>query len=206
MEPWETTVGDLHLRPFRVEDASAVRDACQDPETQRWLPSLPRPYELHHAQYYCAMQSIDGWPAGPRSLAVTDVAAGTLLASVGVNRWEPQAGRAEIGYWVAPKARGRGVATQATRAVAEWSFAALAVLRLELLTDTGNVASQRVAEKAGFTREGLLRAYLDPGRDEPGAARPRRDAYVYSLLPTDLCPVEPRAPAGCSTFAADQGP
>lgn len=190
MEPWETTVGDLHLRPFRVEDAPAVRDACGDAETQRWLTTLPRPYELHHAQYYTAMNSVDGWSTGPRPLAVTSADAdGTLLASIGlVNRWESQA-RAEIGYWVAPAARGRGVATRATLAVAAWSFAALGVRRLELLTDTANVASQRVAEKAGFTREGLLRAFMAPA-DESGSVdeQPRRDAYAYSLLPADLSP------------------
>lgn len=188
MEPWETTIDDLHLRPFRVEDAPAVRDACRDAETQRWLTTLPRPYELHHAQYYTAMNSVDGWSTGPRSVAVTDAASGRLLASIGlVNRWESDA-RAEIGYWVTPAARGRGVASRATLAVAAWSFATLGVRRLELLTDTANVASQRVAEKAGFTREGLLREFMAARPDEssPVDQQLRRDAYTYSLLPADL--------------------
>ena len=68
--------------------------------------------------------------------------------------------RAGVGYWLVPAARGRGVATRAVRLLARWAFDSLGVVRLELTCGPDNVASQRVAERCGFTREGLMRAHL----------------------------------------------
>jgi RimJ/RimL family protein N-acetyltransferase len=76
--------------------------------------------------------------------------------------------------------RGRGVCTRALRLLAGWAFQELDLRRLELVTDPDNLASQRVAEKAGFRREGVLRAYLI---DRDGSFR---DAVMFSLLPGDL--------------------
>lgn len=85
----------------------------------------------------------------------------------------------QIGYWMKREARGRGVATRALRLVSEWGFEELRLARLQLITEPENLASQRVAEKAGFQREGLLRAFAEiKGR--------RPDFYIYSLLPGDL--------------------
>ena len=86
----------------------------------------------------------------------------------------------EIGYWVKAGARGRGVATRALALLARWAFDELGAARVELRAEPDNVGSQRVAEKAGFTREGVLRSVLDfKGR--------RRDAVMFSLLPGDIC-------------------
>jgi RimJ/RimL family protein N-acetyltransferase len=87
--------------------------------------------------------------------------------------------RAAVGYWLAPHARGRGVATCATRLLARWGFDRLGLERLELTCGPDNVASQRVAERCGFTREGVLRSHL---RYKSG----RRDSVVYGLLPGEL--------------------
>ena len=73
-----------------------------------------------------------------------------------------------FGYWVAGEARGRGVATEALRALCRWAVETLDVKRLELMTDPENIASQRVAEKAGFQREGLLRSSLEYREGRPG--------------------------------------
>lgn len=188
MEPWESTVGDLHIRPFTVRDAARVVEACRDAETVHWLPGLPHPYELHHGEYYCARHSVDGWDDGPLALAVADAASGVLLASVGPEGWEPGEARAEVGYWVHPDARSRGVASRATRAVSRWLLTEAGVRRLELLADVDNIASQRVAEKAGFIREGRLRDRVHGWRRPDGTndLTVRRDAYLYSLLPADL--------------------
>jgi len=88
-------------------------------------------------------------------------------------------GRAAVGYWLAPEARGRGVATRAVRLVAGWTFAELGLARLELTCGPENVASQRVAERCGFVREGVLRSHI---RFKGG----RRDTVVFSLLPGEL--------------------
>ncbi len=90
-----------------------------------------------------------------------------------------EAGRAAVGYWLSPLARGRGVATRATRLMAGWAFDALGVARLELTCGPDNVASQRVAQRCGFTLEGRLRSHM-PFKGE------RRDTLMFSLLPGEL--------------------
>jgi RimJ/RimL family protein N-acetyltransferase len=88
-------------------------------------------------------------------------------------------GRGTIGYWLLPEARGEGLATRAVLLVSRWALRELALARLGLLTETSNEHSQRVAERSGFMREGVLRAYGDiDGR--------RIDLVSFSLLPTDL--------------------
>jgi [ribosomal protein S5]-alanine N-acetyltransferase len=83
---------------------------------------------------------------------------------------------------VAEEARGRGVATAATRLAAEWAFEAdPALARLQLRADVENVASNRVAEKAGFTREGVLRAQRFNAR-----LGRRTDFVMWSLLRGEL--------------------
>lgn len=85
---------------------------------------------------------------------------------------------AEVAYWLKRGARGRGVASRVLRRLAAWAFQELGIARLWLEADPGNTASQRVAEKAGFVREGLLRSHCV--RD--GA---RHDCVLFSLLPLD---------------------
>jgi RimJ/RimL family protein N-acetyltransferase len=87
--------------------------------------------------------------------------------------------RASVGYWVAAHARRRGVATHAVLLLARWAFDDLGIARLQLTCGPDNVASQGVAERAGFTREALLRSHL-PFKGG------RRDTVVFSLLPEDL--------------------
>lgn len=190
MDPLTLIADDLELRPFRVSDAPRVLQACRDPESIHWLPGLPQPYEQHHARFYCARNSAEGWLIAdrPQALAVTDRGSGLLLASVGVVGWAAAEQSAEIGYWTHPDARGRGVCTRATAAVSRWLLTEAGVGRLELLADVDNVASQRVATSVGFTCEGRLRNRLSGWRRPDGSTDPdvRRDAYGYSLLPADL--------------------
>jgi RimJ/RimL family protein N-acetyltransferase len=84
---------------------------------------------------------------------------------------------AELGYVVTPAARGRGVATEALRRLTEWALAE-GMLRIELLISVENPASQKVAERCGYVRDGVLRnAYVKPGR--------REDTEVWSRLASD---------------------
>jgi RimJ/RimL family protein N-acetyltransferase len=84
-----------------------------------------------------------------------------------------------IGYWLVPRARGRGLGSRAVARLSHWALTDAALERIEALVVPGNVPSQRVLEKAGFRREGLLRSYLVLGSR-------RADAFIYSLLPGDL--------------------
>jgi RimJ/RimL family protein N-acetyltransferase len=88
--------------------------------------------------------------------------------------------RGRIGYWVAAPSRGAGVCTRALRLLSRWAFDDLELRRLELITDPDNVASQRVAEKVGYRREGVMRSHLlhPDGR--------LRDSVMFSLLPGEI--------------------
>jgi RimJ/RimL family protein N-acetyltransferase len=162
------------LRPWRMDDAPAVEVACRDPEIAHWIPFVPRPYTRADAEEYLrgAIESGDE----RRAFAIADAGSDEVLGSIdiGVNSMQY---RGHIGYWVAPPARGRGVCTRALRLLSRWAFEDLGLQRVELITDPDNVASQRVAEKAGFRREGVLRSHLlhPDGR--------RRDSVLFSLLP-----------------------
>ena len=111
------------------------------------------------------------------AFAVVDAATDELLGSVGFGLEAD--GRAGFGYWPRKEARGRDVASRALRLLTRWAVGEHALARLQLIVEPANVASQRVAEKAGFRREGLLRSYLE-------LKGTRRDVYLYALLPEDL--------------------
>ena len=167
---------DVTLRPWRMEDAPAVEAACEDPEISYWIPFVPRPYAREDAETYVRGCIESGDERHP--FAIVDAVTDELLGSIdmGVNAMRT----GHIGYWVAARTRGRGVCTRALRTLAAWALDDLRVERLELITDPDNVASQRVAEKVGFRREGILRSHLlhRDGR--------RRDSVMYSLLPGEL--------------------
>ncbi|MGH3002301.1 MAG: GNAT family N-acetyltransferase [Gaiellaceae bacterium] len=100
---------------------------------------------------------------------------GEILGGASLHRFDPSRGVIELGYWLFPAARGRGVATRAVRTLAGHAFSA-GVQRVEAFVRVENTVSIRVLERAGFTREGRLRSYLPYGDG-------RSDAHVYSLLP-----------------------
>jgi RimJ/RimL family protein N-acetyltransferase/nitrite reductase/ring-hydroxylating ferredoxin subunit len=176
--------GTISLRPFHAGDAVAVAAACQDPEVGRWIPMVPVPYSETEAGAFILM-TLQAWQNGSGyEFAIVDAAADRYLGSVGIHVG-PNPRRYSIGYLVAPEARGRGVATRAVRLAARWAFETLGVERLALWTLPGNVASQAVAEKAGFRHEGLIRNW-DVGRDGQPA-----DVVMFSLTPDDLAELAP---------------
>jgi len=102
-----------------------------------------------------------------------------VLGGASLNGVDLSEGRAAVGYWLVPSARGRGVATHAVRLLARWAFEDVGLGRLELTCGPDNHASQRVADRCGFTREGVLRSHT-PFKGG------RRDTVVFSLLPGEL--------------------
>ncbi|MDX6568288.1 MAG: hypothetical protein QOH15_866 [Gaiellales bacterium] len=134
------------LRPVRDADVQAITEACLDPEIVRWLPHLPQPYGDGDARSFIA-QTTEGRALGREmTLAIVDDA-DALLGMVGVRLTENPP---TIGYWLAPRARGRGLATAATRALTAWTFATLGPSRIALHAEPGNRASRGVAERCGF--------------------------------------------------------
>ena len=163
----------LVLRPWREDDAPAVQEACQDPEIQHWIPVIPRPYTEQDARAFVT-GALD---LGRYRFAVEEN--GRLVGSIGM-RVNEEARTGHIGYWCAPRARGRGITAHALRLLCRYAFEDLTLERLELFTDPENLASQRVAEGVGFQREGTLRSHL------PHPDGRRRDSVMFSLLPGEL--------------------
>jgi RimJ/RimL family protein N-acetyltransferase len=159
------------LREWRVDDAPAVHAACQDPEILHWIPVIPRPYTEDDARAFVRSEPVVG-----HQLAVTE--GGRVVGSIGIAVNDQ--GTGHIGYWCVREARGRGVTTRALRLLCRHALDELGLERLELVTDPDNAASQRVAEKVGFRREGVLRSHL---RHPDGR---RRDSVMFSLLPGEL--------------------
>jgi RimJ/RimL family protein N-acetyltransferase len=85
---------------------------------------------------------------------------GAYLGGCGLNQIDRVNGRANLGYWVRSAASGHGVATAAVRLLQDWGFQNTDLARFEIVIAVGNVASHRVAEKSGATREGTLRSRL----------------------------------------------
>jgi RimJ/RimL family protein N-acetyltransferase len=184
LAPPEPPLADevVALRPWRADDAPVVVAALDgDPEIARWLDQVPQPYGLDQAREYLAACR-RGWEEGAgASFAVLDAAGDHALGSLGIRLADLPDGVAEAGYWTARDARGRGVATRALRLAARWILGHEGIERLQLRTDALNVGSQRVAEKAGFTREGVLRSL----HYNPRLGR-RVDYIMFSLLPGEL--------------------
>ncbi|HXG77625.1 MAG TPA: GNAT family N-acetyltransferase, partial [Gaiellaceae bacterium] len=165
------------LRGWTMEDVDALTAACRDPEIARWIPFVPSPYSREDAEAYIRGCLESGDERHP--FAVVCAGSGMLLGSIDLSV-NAHFYRGHVGYWVAREARGRGVATDALRLLSRWALDELELQRLELVTDPDNVASQRVAKKVGFRREGVLRAHL---RHPDGRIR---DSVMFSLLPGEL--------------------
>ncbi|SEG55809.1 Protein N-acetyltransferase, RimJ/RimL family [Thermomonospora echinospora] len=146
------TTDRLLLRPFTEHDVPDVLEAGRDREMRRWMAWAPNqtPAQAHE---FCTRAAHED-PQQKICFAVE--AAGRCCGSVSLQRAEWLFGRAEIGYWLAPWARGRGLITEAVRALVDYGFGK-GLHRIELLAAVGNEASHRVAERAGFTREAVLR-------------------------------------------------
>jgi RimJ/RimL family protein N-acetyltransferase len=166
--------GDLLLRPWTEDDVPGLVVACNDPEIPRWIPVIPSPYTEADALAFVRGELET---APEYSFAIAE--GGALVGAIGLAR-NSMRYRGSIGYWVAALARGRGICTRALRVVCRFGLDELELARLELITDPDNVASQRVAEKVGFQREGVLRAHL---RHPDGRIR---DSVMFSLLPGEL--------------------
>jgi RimJ/RimL family protein N-acetyltransferase len=174
--------GIVTLRPWGEEgDVEAITAACNDRAIAEFLELIPSPYTEDDARDYIA-HCHEGWREGTlTNFAITDRESGAAVGSIGVRWVDPEQGVAEVGYWVAPEARGNSFCTRAVRLVSRWLIAEHGVERLQLRAEEQNTPSRRVAEKAGFTEEGVLRS----SRYNPRLGR-RMNFVMYSLLPAEL--------------------
>jgi RimJ/RimL family protein N-acetyltransferase len=165
------------LRPFQVDDAPAIAAACRDPAILRFTFMQDGLTEAEAVAWID--RSNERWSDGHPHFAIVQSDDDRLLGEVGLNV-NARHLSAEGHYWVTPSDRQRGVASRALGLIADWGFSK-GVQRLFLLIHPENVASNRLAERMGFTREGLLRSY-GPVKDQ------RPDLVSWSLLPGDPRP------------------
>ena len=175
VQPTEISAGTLHLRAPQHRDVPELTSACQDAEIARWT-RVPTPYTEADARAFVE-RAAENWRLDrAASFVVLDSTTAALLANVRLGL--DADGDAELGYWVAPWARSRGVGRRSVATLCRWGFGALDLQRITWKAAVGNEASRRLAERVGFVHEGTLRAgVLLHGE--------RRDCWIGSLLPGD---------------------
>lgn len=182
----QLTEGPILVRTYRAQDAGALYEAARESiaEVSVWLPWSHEDYSIEESREFVTSRPEAAQGDEWYNFATFERDSGRFLGGVGLNLFNRVHQMANLGYWVRTSAAGRGVATQAARLVARFGFAQLGLHRIEILAAVDNLASQRVAEKVGALREGVLRKRLLINGES-------QDAVLFSLLPEDV-----RLPAG----------
>jgi ribosomal-protein-serine acetyltransferase len=176
----QLSAGPILIRPYRAQDIEALFAAVRQSiaELSPWLPWCHANYAIEETREF-VLSRAEAWKNETEyAFAVCNAVSGSYLGGVGLNQINHIHKVANLGYWVRTGATGRSVATTAARLAARFSFEQLGLRRIEILAAIDNVASQRVAEKVGATREGVLRGRLLINGES-------RDAVMFSLLPGD---------------------
>ncbi|MCG3179847.1 MAG: putative ribosomal N-acetyltransferase YdaF [Phycisphaerae bacterium] len=164
----------LVLRPFTMEDGPRVRELAGDQRIAETTLHIPHPYPDGAAEEWIAKHQ-EAFDAGRMAVfAVTLSETGELIGSIGLEI-RRQHNHAEMGYWIGADYWGRGYCTEAARAVVDYAFDELGLVRVHAHYLARNPASGRVMQKLGMRHEGTLRSHvLKNGRYE--------DCEVYGLL------------------------
>jgi RimJ/RimL family protein N-acetyltransferase len=169
-------VDDHRLVPLGPQHLPALRDLVEDPDVQRFT-RVPVPPPPGWIDTWLAFYE-QGRDDGTREGFAIEAPDGAFLGLAFAVKLDAEAATTELGYVVAPAARGRGIASRALAELTDWAFREREMLRAELKISTGNAASKRVAERCGYTCEGVLRSvYVKPGM--------RDDLELWARLATD---------------------
>jgi len=175
--PVKIICGGLEIREFGPQDAVPVAAFVAAGDRTALPPGSPE-----------VVADVDGWLTTVHQrrldgegvlLAIVEQTAGEIVGSIGLRDTDWEAGRTEIGYGMRTSQRGRGHATEAARAVGRWALAEGGMRRVVLHSRVDNVASLRVAEKAGYQREGTLRVAEQEGCEA-------HDLAVFSMIATEV--------------------
>ena len=167
----------IRLQPLSAAHLDGVRALVSDPDVLRFT-RVPEPAPPDFPERWVGRYEEGRRDGSREGFAIEDAATAGFLGLALAPTIDREARTAELGYIVAPAARGCGVATAALRILTDWAFSELAALRLELLIAVENEASKRVAERCGYEREGVLRSvHLKQGI--------REDVEIWSRLAVD---------------------
>jgi RimJ/RimL family protein N-acetyltransferase len=166
----------VRLVPLAAEHLGAVGAMLDDAEVRRFT-RIPEPPPPDFAQHWLARYE-EGRRAGSREAFAALEDDGRFVGIALAPHIDREAREVELGYITAPAARGRGVATRMLGLLTQWAFEAAGALRIVLIIDVANPASERVAERCGYVREGVMRSTHLKGDV-------RVDAGLWSRLATD---------------------
>lgn len=175
------TDGLITLRPYRVSDIDSVYEAVREsiPELSLWMSWCHLDYSIEETKTWIGSQP-DKWEKGAEyNFAISCDTGSLYLGGCGLSVVDRGCGIANVGYWVRASQTNRGIATAATLLLAQFAFSELKLNRVELTIAVDNQASLRVADKAGATREGILRNRVIKNGTPS-------DAVVFSFIPQDL--------------------
>jgi len=175
--PPELRIDELLLRPASEADVPVVAPAFQDPAVG---PEAGIPPFDEETLRTLMREQLPGMIASGLlcPYVIVDTGSGELLGGLTLQHFDPMRDSVEVGYWLFAPARGRGVATRAVQAAAEHAFAN-GIDRVEAHVRVGNVASERVLERAGFAREDVKRRFLRRGLGE------KYDVTLFARLAED---------------------
>jgi RimJ/RimL family protein N-acetyltransferase len=187
----DLAAGPVLLRSHRYEDLDDMVLACRDEQTRTWT-TVPQPYEAEHAAAYLGRTvgtAVDGETRWAIEVAEGDGSAGSPATGRGrfsgnIGVMLDGAGRGDVGYFVAPWARGRGVGSLALWLVCDWAFREGGCQVVTWNALVGNVPSRRMVERVGF------RVHRDVARRLVVQRGERADAWTADLLPDELVPLE----------------
>jgi len=176
------------LRPFRADDFGAAVEMGAEDDTAKWVPAMPA------ADASGVMEFVEQCRREGEMLhlVIADHVNDTYLGEIMVVIGEHHVG--ELGCGLVAHARGRGIATEALRLLASWSLSTLSLGRVQVFVAEENTAAIRLAERAGFHHEGMLRSYIE----HDGV---RFDTAVMSLVPGDLAELTDAQRASSSSLS-----
>ncbi|HRP28472.1 MAG TPA: GNAT family N-acetyltransferase [Burkholderiaceae bacterium] len=171
----------LLIRPPRSGDGAAVHEAIVEslPELRRFLASLPWVAEeqtRESAEVFCRNAESNFLARRDLPFLLLGRESGRLVGACGLHRTNWEVPKTEVGYWVRASESGKGYVTEAVNGLVAFALDAIGAERIEIITDAENLASRRVAERCGFTLEGILR------RERRAPQGSLRDTCIYARL------------------------
>ncbi|HEY6681939.1 MAG TPA: GNAT family N-acetyltransferase, partial [Propionibacteriaceae bacterium] len=166
LDPVEIPGRGVKLRAFQNSDVDRIVEACSDSRTSYWLISMPRPYRPENAFAYLDATAELAARGASLTWCIADPADDRCLGSISLDGLGGYSTRGEIGYWAHPDARGRGIVTEAVRLVTEYAKDSGLATSLLIRCASSNMASRRVAERAGYREIGIQPASEPVGDGE----------------------------------------
>jgi ribosomal-protein-serine acetyltransferase len=179
-----TNAGRVELLPVYSSCVHDLFEAVEESkeEISPWLHWCHPNYSIDDTRQWVTSRATAWEQGNAYSFLIVDARAKQVLGTCGIDNIHPVHRFANLGYWIRTSRTREGAATEATGLLAEFGFLALKLMRLEIVVDAGNLASQKVAKKAGALREGLL-------RNRVNCRGEFRDAYMFSLVPPISCSI-----------------